>query len=234
MRQLTGRDDVLALTGETTYVLAMTSATAPTFGYATDDALAWVSTGMWGRAGYVLGPPEQATELFERMRAEDAFEQAWHVHLPIGCDVKLEPIDVWQFRGLVGPPPPAPRAAEVVPIDDVGAIEKLLAEALPHTSTRPGDAGVRGWYGVRDRDGSLLACGADRSGNGVGHLAGIAVRPDSWGRGLGGAVTAAMTRRLSAEFERVSLGVSIDNPRAVALYERLGFTDSIERASYRM
>jgi ribosomal protein S18 acetylase RimI-like enzyme len=32
----------------------------------------------------------------------------------------------------------------------------------------------------------------------------------------------------------VPVGVSVDNPRAVALYERLGFTDSLERATYRL
>jgi ribosomal protein S18 acetylase RimI-like enzyme len=41
-----------------------------------------------------------------------------------------------------------------------------------------------------------------------------------------------MTRRLRTEFARVSLGVSVDNPRAIALNERLGFTDSLERAGY--
>ena len=52
-----------------------------------------------------------------------------------------------------------------------------------------------------------------------------------WGQGLGAALTAAMTRVLLEEAEEVTLGVLTDNPRAIRLYERLGFTGSIPRTS---
>ena len=50
-------------------------------------------------------------------------------------------------------------------------------------------------------------------------LAGIQLRPDAQGRGLG----TALVRSLQEEGRPVTLGVERDNPRARALYERLGF-----------
>jgi ribosomal protein S18 acetylase RimI-like enzyme len=73
----------------------------------------------------------------------------------------------------------------------------------------------------------LLACAADTSGvAGVGHLSSIAVHPDARGKGLGAAVTAALTRALFAGgCDLVTLGMYASNTVGRALYDRLGMTD---------
>jgi ribosomal protein S18 acetylase RimI-like enzyme len=201
-------------------------------GFVADSALAWTSVGPWGPIGCVLGPVDAASALASRLLADGFLDHIPHLHAPVGSSVPLRHLENWEMRTLVGPPPPLVPGVDVVPVNDATAIRTLLAAAMPQPSSRPGDRGVRGWYGVWDTDGSLLACGADRSANGVGNLVAIAVRPDAWGRGLGAAVTAAMTARLHAEFGSVVLGVSVGNDRAMALYDRLGFTHSQLRASY--
>jgi len=201
-------------------------------GFVADGALAWTSVGPWGPIACVMGAVEAASALVSRLLADGSLGHIPHLHAPVGSPVPLRHLEDWEMRTLVGPPPPLVAGVDVVPVDDAATIKAVLAAALPHSSSRPGDNGVRGWYGVRDADGSLLAVGADRSANGVGNLVGIAVRPDAWGRGLGAAVTAAMTARLHAEFGAVVLGVSVGNDRAVALYDRLGFTDTLLRGSY--
>jgi ribosomal protein S18 acetylase RimI-like enzyme len=227
---LTGRSAVLAAAGNTPYARLMMSSSA--IGYHTGSAFAWTSVGPWGPVGCVLGPIDASAALVSRVLDGGELAEIPHLHVPVGCRIPLPYLEDWEARTLVGPPPRVARADEVVPVDDAEAIAKVLAAALPHTSSRPGDRGVRGWYGVYDADGELLACGADRSANGVGNLVGIAVRPHAWGQGLGAAVTAAMTARLHAEFGAVLLGVTIGNERAIGLYERLGFRDSFPRASY--
>jgi ribosomal protein S18 acetylase RimI-like enzyme len=110
-------------------------------------------------------------------------------------------------------------------------IDKLLDEALPDSSVRPGKAGVSDWYGIREAD-RLVAVAADRSANGVGLLAGIAVAPDQQGRGLGTAVTVALTRHLFTRYATVSLAVMSDNRGAIKLYERLGYRSGVARTSF--
>jgi len=65
-------------------------------------------------------------------------------------------------------------------------------------------------------------------------LPAVAVAPSLQGRGLGWAVTAAITRRLLREEALVGLGVLTSNERAIRLYRRLGFTDGIELTSIRL
>jgi ribosomal protein S18 acetylase RimI-like enzyme len=220
---------VLAAAGGSAYARLMMSSSVT--GYTADGALAWTGIGPWGPVGCVVGPIEPSAALVGSLLARGLLNVP-HLHAPVGCAVDLPFLENWELRTLVGPPPPLVPGVLVEPVADADAIAEVLALALPHTSSRPGDRGVRGWYGVRDADGSLLAVGADRSANGVGNLVGIAVRPAAWGQGLGAAVTAAMTARLQAEFGAVVLGVTVGNDRATALYDRLGFTDSLVRSSY--
>jgi ribosomal protein S18 acetylase RimI-like enzyme len=227
---LTTRQAVLAAAGNTPYARLMMSSSVT--GFAADGARAWTSVGPWGPIACVLGPVDAASVLVSRLLADGSLADIPHLHAPVGSPVPLRHLEDWEMRTLVGPPPPLVPGVDVAPVDDAAAIKEVLAAALPHSSSRPGDRGVRAWYGVWDTDGTLLACGADRSANGVGNLVAIAVRPGAWGRGLGAAVTAAITARLYAEFGDVVLGVSVGNDRAIALYDRLGFTDTMLRASY--
>ena len=52
----------------------------------------------------------------------------------------------------------------------------------------------------------------------------IGVRPQLWGQGIGGTLLLEALRWLKAAgYARVELSVYLDNPRAAALYERLGW-----------
>jgi ribosomal protein S18 acetylase RimI-like enzyme len=110
-------------------------------------------------------------------------------------------------------------------VQDDEAVEALLAAAGPRSDVLPGTAGVRGWLGARV-DGELVACGAlTRRVAGAGHLASIATLPSSRGRGVGGAVTAALTRwSLRGVGDEVcTLGMYADNEAARRMYRRLGY-----------
>lgn len=61
-----------------------------------------------------------------------------------------------------------------------------------------------------------------RSGDHV-ELAGIQLRPEFQGRGIGSALVGALTDDARVTGTPVRLSVERDNPRARALYERLGF-----------
>jgi ribosomal protein S18 acetylase RimI-like enzyme len=53
----------------------------------------------------------------------------------------------------------------------------------------------------------------------------VAVAPEVWGRGLGGALMRALPQRLRGlGYERARLWVYVDNARAVSLYESAGWS----------
>lgn len=53
----------------------------------------------------------------------------------------------------------------------------------------------------------------------------LGVRPDAWGRGVAAQLLVALRARLEAAgCRRAQLGVYVDNFRAIALYERLGWS----------
>lgn len=54
-------------------------------------------------------------------------------------------------------------------------------------------------------------------------IAGLQIRPDRQGRGIGTAIIERVFHEADANALPVVLDVDIDNPRAQALYERLGF-----------
>lgn len=236
--RVSGRTAVLAAAGDHPYVRLTTGGPGAVTGYLLDGTIAWTAAGPWGPVACAQGDPETAARLFADLARTDALGGAGWLHLPrVPADVLAPHLTVtqrddWDFRWAVDAPPPQPGEDRVVPLADADrdAINALLDETFPSTTTRPGDPRVRSWYGIWARD-RLVACGADRSRGGIGFLAGLTVATDTQGQGLGAALTAAMTRRLLDHFEAVTLGVMIDNCRATRLYERLGFLGSLARSS---
>ncbi|MCW2814066.1 MAG: mshD 1 [Nocardioides sp.] len=130
----------------------------------------------------------------------------------------------WFWMTTRSLPPTAPDRHEVVDLTDHAEVDVLLDAAFPESHTRPATAGAECWLGVH-LDGRLVSAGAlTRRGSGSGHLGGIATLPSYAGRGLGTAVTAALTgRALAGGPGLASLGVYTDNAAAVTVYRRLGY-----------
>lgn len=129
---------------------------------------------------------------------------------------------------LVAPPnarTPAGAIVELGPAD--------LAEILDLARrAEPGPFGPRTlelgrFLGIR-RDGRLVAMAGERMRlPGFTEISAVATDPTDRGRGLGGALTAELARRIRATGSHPFLHVFPDNP-AAPLYRRLGF---VERAS---
>lgn len=234
---LDGRAAVLAAAGDNPYIRMTTDGDAVT-GYQAEEAVAWLGQGPWGPVACAIGDPYQGARLFAELAAQDRLADVRWVHLPRVDGRTLAPLlrlthqDDWDFLWTRTPPSPVAGEDRVVPLDGRhdDAIAAVLDDALPGSTTRPADPRVRRWYGIFDGD-RLVACGADRSRAEVGFLAGIAVATAYQGRGLGAAVTAAMTRQLFRAYDVVALGVMSDNGLATRLYRRLGFTGSLARSS---
>jgi ribosomal protein S18 acetylase RimI-like enzyme len=234
---LYGRAAVLEAAGDTPYTRMITN-DEHTDGFIAGNSIAWISVGPWGPVIGTLGP--DAARIVATLYTADLLSGANWLHLPPGQLDQLDPVPVrhvddWHFRWLASDLPAPLRHEPAVHVlenadDDIAA---LLDAGNPDSSSRPGAGGIRRWYGIRDGD-RLVACGADRSRNGVGFLSAITVAPDRWGEGFGAAVTAVMARELAAELDAVALGVMVDNHRANALYERLGFTGTLRRVSYEI
>jgi ribosomal protein S18 acetylase RimI-like enzyme len=179
--------------------------------------------------------------MLAELRAAGSLEGASWMHLPrTSAEAIAEHLtavvqDDWDFLWTSEAPPHVPGEERMVRLGDtdVAAIEEVLNDALPDSSTRPGHSRIRAWYGIRDGE-RLVAVAADRSRTGTGFLAAIAVRRDHQGQGLGAAVTAAVTRLLLEEYAAVALGVMWDNDSAQRLYERLGYTNRIELTSAKL
>lgn len=130
----------------------------------------------------------------------------------------------WHWMLTHDAPPPHPGEASVVEVDDATAIDALLDVANPGSFARPGSRGVECWLGVPDPAGGLVAVGAlYRDPSGAGHLRSVTTHPEAAGRGLGTAVSAALTRRALARSGTATLGVYVDNTPALAVYDRLGY-----------
>lgn len=233
---ISGREALVAATDGHSYARHCLALDRVPDGLHSDGTTGWV--GANGRDGYALGDPQRAVEL---LTGEPMFRSAGWLHLPRLTDPALAerlPIvqrDEWEFLWTEGQPPEQPGEDRVVPLTEADsvAMTTLIDAAFPTTTSRPGDPRIAGWYGIWSGD-RLVACGADRSQGDVGFLAGLVVADAEQGRGLGAALTAAMTRRLSARYDRVTLGVWSHNVRAMRLYQRLGYTGRISRTSVRL
>jgi ribosomal protein S18 acetylase RimI-like enzyme len=130
----------------------------------------------------------------------------------------------WDYL-LTSSPPPVPSDVWVEEVHDDEAISALLDAGNADAFARPGDPRIHSWLGVHD-DAGLACVGAlTVTENGGAHLRAITTAPRARRRGLGSAVSAALTvrglREVSAE---VTLGVYSDNVAALALYSALGYS----------
>lgn len=234
VRVIKGRSAVLAAAGDTPYTRITTAGDGEVTGYLVDGVTAWMGP---GSSGVAVGDAALACAVFAELLAAGHAPSWLHLpRVPAGAlPIAHDHRDDWEYLWTTAPPPPHPAEPRVVPLTtaDEPAISAVLDEALPGSTTRPGDARVRGWYGVRDGD-RLVACGADRSRGEVGFLAGLAVASGYRGRGLGAALTSSLTRLLFREHRWVSLGVMADNTPALTLYHRLGYTHALSRTSIHL
>ncbi|GAA1256889.1 GNAT family N-acetyltransferase [Oryzihumus leptocrescens] len=206
-------------------------------GWAVDGAVAFLRRTPSGRTALaLLGSPAGVGALVATVAADPAvvvghdvraitlpqpLEPLLERHFRMGAGSRWE----WMWTQEVPQQQPAETALRALGnTADAGELTAFLADASPTASARPGDEGIEWWVGARDGSGTLVACGAlQRTGAGSPHLAGIAVRPDRRGEGLGAAVTAALTRRAITLDGVSTLGMYSDNAVARSLYLRLGY-----------
>jgi predicted GNAT family acetyltransferase len=120
-----------------------------------------------------------------------------------------------------------------IPPEQLPAVEELLRSGNPRTVVRSDAPGIHQWYGIWHGD-ELVACGADRSFGQVGYLAAVTVSPGARRKGLGASLTSAMARKLLSDTGSVALGVNVANDGAIQLYEKLGFKDVVEVATFEV
>ena len=129
----------------------------------------------------------------------------------------------WGFRWLDAPTSPAVEAARWLPAASEDEVQRLLDDAFPEASFKPGDPRVRQWAGIRDDAGRLVACAADTTeAPGVGFVAAITTRPELRGHGLGRRVTGWTLDRLVEREGLAALWHYGGNVSAAKVYDALG------------
>lgn len=112
----------------------------------------------------------------------------------------------------------------IVPLGDAQREEVLALTALvyPHYF-RPRTLDLGRYFGIRE-DGRLAAMIGERLGSdGSREMSAICTHPDFNGRGYARRLTAWLTNGTLARGAQPFLHVSHENPRAKALYERMGY-----------
>jgi ribosomal protein S18 acetylase RimI-like enzyme len=211
----------------------MLTTTGDVTGYRTDGLLAWIDRDPAHPMIWALGDGPAAVEFTLVMRDGVRWAHLPHLTPEQAAPLRSDRHDDWDQLTTWTAPPPAPVEGDVEPLDADAEVDALLDLAFPASVSRPGDPRVRRWYGIR-MGSELVACAADRSRGGVGHIAGVAVHPDHRRRSLGTAVTAALTRMLHAEFGKCSLSVMADADGPRRVYERLGYGAPLARTTVRL
>ena len=118
---------------------------------------------------------------------------------------------------------PGDRAARWLADDELPEATALLETALPGSDAMPGVPGVECWAGIRDDAGRLMAVAALAwSAPAVGYMAGVAVRVETRGHGLGRAVCDFVLAAALARHRSAALMVDAWNQPAISLYQGLG------------
>jgi ribosomal protein S18 acetylase RimI-like enzyme len=126
--------------------------------------------------------------------------------------------------------PPAARFVERLTLDDAGGLVALYAH-WPESRFHPSRM-RQGYQYVGVREGGRIVAVAEQTlaapEDGLAVVQGVLVDPDWRGRGLAGAVTASLTRRLfEAGFRDVVLDVRERNQPALAAYARIGYREHV-------
>ncbi len=230
---LRDREALLRATDGDAYVRWNVDPESPLVGYRRDQAVVWSTRSPTRglRWLYALGPATAAANLAaDSVDLLDEPPYGLTAARDIGAALpdSLRPLerDEWDWWWMDRPPPAQPGEDAAQWEEDEKAVAQFLAAASPRRSADPGDPHVLRWCSIRDEQG-IAACAAElHYVPGVPHLASIAVRPDRRGAGLGGAVTAWITRQiLAAEAPVVTLGMYADNEPARRVYRRLGYRD---------
>ncbi|MFB9314978.1 GNAT family N-acetyltransferase [Nocardioides plantarum] len=130
---------------------------------------------------------------------------------------------LWMTTTALTDPVPTGRVRE---LSDLSEVDALLDDAAPHSLTRPATAGAECWLGTHDGHRLVSAGALTRRSSGAGHLGGIVTAGSHARRGLGTAVTAALTARALARGPGLAtLGVYTDNATAIGVYRRLGYRE---------
>lgn len=181
----------------------------------------------------VLGPDDRdAAEL----TAWALREQPWgplpavlverHRIAGLGEHTRLGSGGNWDWMWTEQMPPRHPAEADLIELDDRRDLAELLRLneiGNPSAESEPGTGKTRLWLGARDGGRLIAAAALHRSRTDHPILTGIVVDPEYRGRGLGRAMTAALTRVAVQADGVATLGMYADNANARALYESLGY-----------
>ncbi len=171
-----------------------------------------------------FGPVDRLATLLEALISEVPVPDRLTVAGPAGvvpAAWSLRETRHWHWMlSTTRPPGDVPEAVEVA---DAAEVDALLDAAAPDSHARPGGPGIEAWLGLREGD-ALVAVGAVvRQFDGSGHLRAVTVAEHARGRGLGGRLSRALTRRAMRGPGVASLGVYADNEPALRIYRRLGY-----------
>jgi ribosomal protein S18 acetylase RimI-like enzyme len=186
----------------------------------------------------VVGPTGPAAVLTETALAELG-GHCCGITVPRGLDTAPwsggdEP-GLWDLMLCDRPPAPQPAEERVAALTDRAAVQAFLDRVNPHHSVSADHREVERWMGVADEStGELLAVGAfTRRRHGTGYLASIATAGQARGQGLGGAVTAALTRyAFESGDELCTLAHFHPNEPARRIYLRLGYRTTHQNTSH--
>lgn len=239
------RDELLRLSGHDPFVRFATSNEI----VAVASACGWACVGPWrpgsahwGGAAVVApqSPPEAETQALAAIleAADGHADLEWFStyderSLTLPTRFSRTGSGRWSFmwteQAQASPArPDARQGIRLSELDDRADAARLEAFGRAHGSQPylgfPGRGLAPLWLGLVDAADEVVAIGAlHELASGMPHLAGILVRPDLRGQGLGQWLTEALTARAVQEAGVATLSVFSDNARAIALYERLGY-----------
>ena len=234
LRTLSGRDELLAASGDDPYVRWECDAALVDQAWALGSAVAFLRRGHHRRNVHlnVCGPEHDAAPLLDAIVAAGLPPEADGISI----DQHLFPLAQrhftfgrggdWDWMWTVDTPPVVPHLDHLDELDDTLDAAELLALneiGNPTAESRPGEGATELWLGIRE-EGRIVAAGAmHRTGAGAPHLAGIVTHPDARGRGFGAAVTAGLTTAALERSGVSTLGMYSDNETGRRLYHRLGY-----------